>query len=133
MKELKEQGFKNVTGFESGSDIGGIWDIKNTRSTCWPQLYANISKLNFAYPDFPWQFNPEKELYHASIKEVYDYLHKYATVFKLLDDIQFHSKVLQITPEKVHLTEDGEQKCAQWSMEYVLNGNKKKKRPLIVW
>ncbi|KAJ3032242.1 Dimethylaniline monooxygenase [N-oxide-forming] 4, partial [Rhizophlyctis rosea] len=91
-KELLAAGF-NVTVFEKGSDVGGIWAYSedvNTPSVM-RQTVMNLSSAQMVFSDFPFpeDYPPylPHQLYHR-------YLQSYAKHFDVLRHIHFHTTVV---------------------------------------
>lgn len=107
-KNLLEQGVE-VTIFELGSHIGGLWVYDNDSglSPAYRSLHINSEAKVSAYADFP--FPPGSSLY-PDHTEMARYFRDYAEHFDLTRRIRFRSRVTSIEPAGTGLkvrTEDG--------------------------
>ncbi|KAH9305699.1 hypothetical protein KI387_010103 [Taxus chinensis] len=78
----------NPTVFEAKQGIGGVW-----RET-FASTKLQTPRPAFQFTDFPWPSHVTTQLPTQS--QVMDYFHSYANHFRLLDHIQFNSKVVGI-------------------------------------
>jgi hypothetical protein len=96
-KNLVAKGIE-VTIFEAGSHIGGLWvyDNDSGMSAAYRSLHINSEARVSAYHDFP--FAPDAPLYpdHAEMQR---YFTEYAEHFGLIPRIRFRTKVAAIVPE----------------------------------
>ena len=96
-KYLVQSGFDDVTIFEIGTQIGGLWKYRNDngRSAAYRTLHINTAKYVTRFSDFPFddavQMFPDHRDMHA-------YLVSYAEHFDLVRRIRFRSRVLQVRP-----------------------------------
>jgi dimethylaniline monooxygenase (N-oxide forming) len=95
-KHLLEAGV-DVTIFEIGSHVGGLWvyDNDNGRSVAYGSLRINSEARVTSYPDFP--FPPGTPLYPAH-REVTAYLESYARRFGVYERIRFRAPVTSVAP-----------------------------------
>ncbi len=95
-KTLVASGF-DVTIFEAGSQIGGLWVYQNDNglSSAYRSLRINSEARVSAYGDFP--FPADAPLYpdHAEMKR---YFENYAAHFDLVRRIRFNSRVAAVEP-----------------------------------
>ena len=88
----------DVTIFEAGTQIGGLWVYDNDSglSSAYRSLHINSEALVSAYGDFP--FRPDAPFYpdHVEMKQ---YFREYAEHFDLVRRIRFNSRVAAIEPE----------------------------------
>ena len=88
----------DVTIFEAGSQIGGLWVYDNDSglSSAYRSLHINSEALVSSYGDFP--FPPDSPFYpdHVEMKQ---YFREYAEHFDLVRRIRFNSRVAAIEPE----------------------------------
>lgn len=96
-KHLKEKGFE-VTIFEQGSRIGGLWvyDNDNGTSPAYASLHCNSEARVTAYRDFPF---PEGAPLYPDHRQMTQYLEAYATHFDLVPMIRFRSEVTHVRPD----------------------------------
>ncbi|GAA3732520.1 NAD(P)-binding domain-containing protein [Leifsonia bigeumensis] len=87
----------DVTLFETGSMIGGLWvyDNDNDRSSAYASLHINSEKRNTQFHDFPFAADVQE---FPSHEDMADYLGSYARNFGVAERIRFNSKVTRVTP-----------------------------------
>lgn len=95
-KHLLARGL-DVTVFEMGSRIGGLWvyDNDNGRSSAYASLHINSESKVTGYRDFP--FPPGTPLYPMHT-EVQAYLEAYADRFDIRRHIRFTTRVTSVEP-----------------------------------
>lgn len=95
-KHLLSRGIE-VTVYELGSKIGGLWAYENDNelSPAYLSLHLNSEILVTAYKDFP--FAEGSPLYPDHF-EVHRYLESYADRFELRPHIRFNAKVEELEP-----------------------------------
>ncbi|WP_374446319.1 flavin-containing monooxygenase [Stella sp.] len=95
-KALKERGL-DVTVFEAGSDIGGMWRYENDNgmSSAYRSLHIDTSRRNLGYPDFPIPADQPDFLSHA---QVLAWLEAYADRFAVRPHIRFRTTVTAVEP-----------------------------------
>ena len=113
MKNCLAEGFEPV-GFESDSDIGGLWRYKSDPK--FPSVYRSTHidsdrDVN-SFGDYPW--DPEKSLLIHNT-ELVRYLRENLTKFGLMDRIRLNSRVSLVTPVGDHL---GEDQLPGWEVHY---------------
>lgn len=85
----------DVTIFEIGSHIGGLWvyDNDNGRSSAYRSLHINSEARVSSFRDFP--FPPDEPFYpdHSRMKR---YFEEYAAKFDLVRRIRFNSRVVNV-------------------------------------
>ncbi len=88
-----------VTLFEAGSRIGGLWVYENDsgRSPAYRSLHINSEARVSAYRDFPF---PEGSPLYPGTREMERYFLAYAERFDLVRRIRFNSEVTAIEPEE---------------------------------
>lgn len=96
-KYLLQAGYKNVTIFEIGSQIGGLWCYENDngRSSCYKTLHINTARDLTQFSDFP--FSSEIQLF-PSHWDMHEYLKAYAKKFDLERLIRFRSRIIDVRP-----------------------------------
>ncbi len=87
----------DVTIFEIGSRIGGLWVYENDngRSSAYRSLHINSEARVSAYKDFP--FPPDAPLYPDHL-QMQRYFQAYAERFDLVRNIRFNSRVTAVRP-----------------------------------
>jgi len=97
-KHLIEAGFTNVTLFEIGTKIGGMWCFRNdnNRSSAYRTLHINTSRNVTRFSDL--DFAPDVQDF-PDHRDMHDYLESYADHFGLRHRIRFNSTVTNIRPE----------------------------------
>ena len=110
MKALLDEGV-NVTAFEKGDRVGGLWvkDNSSGLSPAYESLHLNTSKGRTQFADYPMP--AEWEDYPAATK-VASYLAAYADEFGLTDHIRFSTTV-----ERVEKVVDAETGSELWEIE----------------
>jgi cation diffusion facilitator CzcD-associated flavoprotein CzcO len=95
-KHLKTSGH-DVTVFELGSHIGGLWVYQNDsgRSPAYRSLHINSEAKVTGYRDFPL---PKDAGLFPSHEAVKDYLNAYADQFDIRRRIRFNSRVVAVEP-----------------------------------
>ena len=96
-KYLTEAGF-DVTIFEIGTQIGGLWRFMNDngRSSAYRTLHINTSRGVTRFHDLDFDAGVQAFPDH---EDMHRYLTKYAYHFDLIDKIRFKSRVVDICPE----------------------------------
>jgi len=93
-RHLKEKGFE-VTIFELGSQIGGLWvyDNDNGQSPAYASLHCNSEARVTAYRDFPF---PDDAPLYPDHRQMAAYFRAYAEHFALEESIRFRSEVRRV-------------------------------------
>jgi len=96
-KYLIGSGCTDVTIFEIGTQIGGLWCYRNDsgRSSAYRTLHINTAKYVTRFSDFPFD---ESVQAFPSHEDMHRYLVAYAERFDLVRRIRFRSKVTAIRP-----------------------------------
>ena len=97
-KYMLEAGFTDVTVFEIGTHIGGMWCYENDNglSSAYRTLHINTSRNVTRFHDFP--FAPDVQLF-PDHWDMHKYLADYAAHFGVRDIIRFKTPVKQVRPE----------------------------------
>lgn len=87
----------DVTVFEIGSHIGGLWRYRNDngRSSAYASLHINSEKRNTQFTDFP--FSDDVPVF-PSHEDMCRYLESYADHFGVTERIRFNSRITEISP-----------------------------------
>lgn len=95
-KVLKDYGF-DVSVFEMGSNIGGMWCYRNDNglSSAYRTLHINTSKSVTQFSDFPFDDDVQSFPDHV---DMHQYLVKYADHFGVTPLIRFNTPVESIEP-----------------------------------
>lgn len=93
-RNLARRGIPFV-GFESHSDVGGLWDIDNPVSTMYESAHLISSKATTAYDEFPMRDEVADYPSHWDMRE---YFNDYADTFDLRRHYRFESKVVSAEP-----------------------------------
>ncbi|MFL5256629.1 MAG: NAD(P)-binding protein [Rhodopila sp.] len=95
-KYLLQAGF-DVTIFEIGSQIGGMWCYRNDsgRSSAYRTLHINTSRGVTRFSDL--DFDPDTQPFPDHY-DMHRYLVQYADHFGVTPRIRFNSKVVQVRP-----------------------------------
>jgi thioredoxin reductase len=96
-KYLLQEGYADITVFEIGTQIGGLWCYKNDsgRSAAYRSLHINTARNLTAFSDLP--FDDDVQMF-PSCKDMHDYLIKYADKFGVTPLIRFNSRVTSVEP-----------------------------------
>ncbi len=106
-RNLQKYGIPFV-GFEAHSDVGGLWDINNPRSTVYQTAHLISSKKMTEFREFPMA---ESVADYPSHGELRKYFSDFATHFGLREHFRFNTKVATVEPDGEHwqlTTESGE-------------------------
>ncbi|NLU83062.1 NAD(P)-binding domain-containing protein [Rhodococcus sp. HNM0569] len=82
-------------GFESHSDVGGLWDIDNPRSTVYRSAHLISSKTTTQFTEFPMAESVPDYPGHAALA---DYFRAYADEFGLRERFRFGTDVVRAEP-----------------------------------
>lgn len=82
-------------GFEAHTDVGGLWNIHNPRSTVYDSAHLISSKRMTEFTEFPMD---EAVADYPSHKELLPYFQAYARHFDLLRHFRFGTRVLKVEP-----------------------------------
>lgn len=105
-KTLTEQGIA-FQGFEAHSDVGGLWDIENPKSTMYESAHLISSKRMTEFADFPMR---DAVAEYPSHREMRQYFSDFADHFDLRRHFLFDAEVLRTEP----LGADGEGWRVTW-------------------
>lgn len=98
LKELQEQGFIDVTGFEARAHLGGLWkDTMDSRLSVQAHTVFNTTKFRTATSDFPF---PEEADVFPTAEQIYEYLNSYADHFDIRRRFRLQCRVRRIVREK---------------------------------
>ncbi len=115
-------------GFEAHTDVGGLWNIHNPRSTVYASAHLISSKRMTEFSEFPMR---DSVADYPSHRELLDYFSAFADHFKLREHYRFGTRVLKAepvseTPDTLWrvTTEDanGQQATADYKGVVVANG-----------
>ena len=95
-RHLLEDGH-DVTVFEAGSHIGGLWvyDNDNGLSVAYASLHINSEPRLTAYRGFPF---PDGTPIFPSHKDVHAYLNAFADAFGIREHVRFRTRVTAVEP-----------------------------------
>ncbi|MFP5467019.1 MAG: flavin-containing monooxygenase, partial [Gammaproteobacteria bacterium] len=82
-------------GFEAWSDVGGLWNIANPRSTVYESAHLISSKRTTEFTEFPM---PEGTADYPSHRELCRYFSDFADHFDLRRHFRFNTRVLRVEP-----------------------------------
>ncbi|WP_397533011.1 flavin-containing monooxygenase [Roseateles sp.] len=83
------------TGFETYSDVGGLWNIANPRSTVYESAHLISSKRMTEFAEFPMA---DSVADYPSHRELCGYFAAFADRFGLRAHYRFNTRVLQVEP-----------------------------------
>ena len=95
-KHLLEVGF-DVTSFEIGTQVGGLWCYMNDsgRSSAYRTLHINTAKNVTNFRDYLFREGVQR---FPSHEDMHAYLKDYAEHFGVMERIQFNSEVTKLKP-----------------------------------
>ena len=95
-KHLLEAGL-DVTVFEIGTQVGGLWCYMNDngRSSAYRTLHINTAKNMTNFSDFKFRDDVQR---FPSHEDVHAYLKDYAEHFGLMERIEFKTEIKTVTP-----------------------------------
>jgi len=122
-KALKDVGI-DFDGFELGVDFGGLWNIKNPRSTIYESAHLISSKTKTEFLHYPM---PEDTPDYPNHERMCAYFLDYAKHFNLYDHYYFQTKVEKVEKHNdqwlVTITNSkGEQKTYYYKGVIIANG-----------
>ncbi|MGF6347819.1 flavin-containing monooxygenase [Variovorax sp. W2I14] len=82
-------------GFEAHSDVGGLWDIDNPRSTVYHSAHLISSKRTTEFTEFPMA---DTVADYPSHRELRRYFSDFADRFRLREHFRFNTRVLRVEP-----------------------------------
>lgn len=106
-KYLIEAGFNDVTIFEIGTQIGGLWCYENDNgmSSAYQTLHINSTRDITHFHDLPFRDGVQLFPDH---KDMHEYLVSYAEHFDLMRRIRFKTKVVSVTPSAQYVETNAE-------------------------
>ena len=93
-RNLQKQGLA-FQGFEAYSDVGGLWNIHNPRSTVYASAHLISSKRMTEFTEFPMA---DAVADYPSHRELLDYFRAFAQAFDLTRHYRFNTRVLKVEP-----------------------------------
>jgi dimethylaniline monooxygenase (N-oxide forming) len=95
-KHMMEEGF-DVTLYEIGSHVGGMWVYQNdnNRSSAYRTLHINTARDLTSFSDYP--FDPAVQPF-PSHWDMAKYLKDYAAHFAILPHVRFNTKIVDLRP-----------------------------------
>jgi hypothetical protein len=115
-------------GFEAHSDVGGLWNMGNPRSTVYESAHLISSKRMTEFSEFPM---PEAVADYPSHRELLDYFRAFADHFGLRQHFRFGVRVRRVEPVsdapdtrwRITIeTSDGRTETAEYKGVVVANG-----------
>ena len=82
-------------GFEAHSDVGGLWNIDNPRSTVYQSAHLISSKRTTEFAEFPMADSVADYPSHAELRR---YFSDFADHFDLRRHFRFNTRVLRVEP-----------------------------------
>ena len=94
-KYLSQAGVRDLTVYEAGGKIGGLWcyDNDNGQSSAYKTLHINTAKNITSFSDLP--FDDEVQMF-PDHGDMYRYLQRFAQKFDLQRFIRFNTKVVSL-------------------------------------
>ncbi|MCR6477005.1 NAD(P)-binding domain-containing protein [Variovorax sp. ZS18.2.2] len=93
-RNLQKHGV-SFQGFEAHSDVGGLWDIDNPRSTVYHSAHLISSKRTTEFAEFPMA---DTVADYPSHRELRRYFSDFADRFGLREHFRFDTRVLRVEP-----------------------------------
>lgn len=115
-------------GFEAYTDVGGLWNIDNPRSTVYESAHLISSKRTTEFTEFPM---PEGTADYPSHRELFRYFSDFADHFDLRRHYRFGVRVEKVEPVSdspdtlwrvTIATGDGRQETAEYKGVIIANG-----------
>ena len=115
-------------GFEAYSDVGGLWNIDNPRSTVYESAHLISSKRTTEFTEFPM---PEGTADYPGHRELCRYFSDFADHFDLRRHYRFGVRVLKVEPVSERpdtlwrvtiATSDGRTETAEYKGVIIANG-----------
>lgn len=94
-RNLQKYGI-DFTGFELHANVGGLWDIDNPHSTMYQSAHLISSKSMTEFREFPMKPSVPPYPNHRQMR---DYFRDFARHFRLYDDYEFNTRVLDVERE----------------------------------
>ncbi len=91
-------------GFEASSDVGGLWDIDNPRSSMYESAHLISSRTTTQFAEFPMRSSVD----YPSHRELHKYFGEYADEFGLRERFRFDTPVTRVERAETGWTVDGE-------------------------
>ena len=94
----------DVVGFEASTDVGGLWDITNPRSTMYESAHLISSRTTTEFADFPMRSTVD----YPGHRELKKYFGEYADTFGLREKFRFGARVSRVQRDATGWSVDGE-------------------------
>ncbi len=94
----------DVVGFEASTDVGGLWDITNPRSTMYESAHLISSRTTTEFADFPMRSAVD----YPGHRELKKYFGEYADEFGLREKFRFGARVERVQRDATGWSVDGE-------------------------
>ena len=91
-------------GFEAASDVGGLWDIENPRSTMYESAHLISSRTTTQFTELPMASSAD----YPGHRELRQYFRQYADTFGLREKFRFDTPVASVVREAEGWSVDGE-------------------------
>jgi Flavin-binding monooxygenase-like len=82
-------------GFESASEVGGLWNIDNPRSTMYESAHLISSRTTTEFTEYPMRTDAPDYPGHAELRR---YFSGFADEFGLLEHFRFNTEVTSVEP-----------------------------------
>lgn len=92
-RALQQQGI-DVDGYEASHGVGGLWDIRNPRSTMYASAHLISSRTTTQFAEFPMATAVD----YPSHRQLREYFQAYAERFGLLSLFRFETAVVRLEP-----------------------------------
>ncbi|WP_309102451.1 NAD(P)-binding domain-containing protein [Microbacterium sp.] len=92
-RALQKRGIR-VDGYESSHDVGGLWDISNSRSTMYESAHLISSRTTTEFTEFPMRSSID----YPGHRLLLEYFRDYAARFGLTELFRFGTGVTRLEP-----------------------------------
>lgn len=110
-------------GFESHTEVGGLWNIDNPRSTVYRSAHLISSKTTTEFTEFPM---PDGTADYPGHRELREYFEAYARHFDLHRHFRFGTTVVRVEPDGdgwlVETESGGTRQTARYRGVIIANG-----------
>jgi cation diffusion facilitator CzcD-associated flavoprotein CzcO len=93
-----------VVGFEASTDVGGLWDITNPRSTMYESAHLISSRTTTEFAELPMRSTAD----YPGHRELKKYFGEYADEFGLREKFRFGTRVQRVERDAPGWSVDGE-------------------------
>lgn len=118
-KTFLQRGHQDVTVYESGSSLGGVW----AKERSYPGVSTQTTRDEYSFSDFKM---PSSFLQWPTGEQILTYLQSYADHFQLNEKIMLNCKVLELKRQEPHwrltLEKNGKHETVEYDFVVVCSG-----------